>query len=627
MSHSPWIAGAERVLLNLLQNLPEGEIQPVVVFPVTDGPMKSLAKQKLPFPIFELPYGLTIPNHGDAHWLERLQQETAALTNLYRELELDAVVVNTVAIYPASAAAIRARVPLVVHCHGALLPRAFPGLSMEAWHRLDVLQFYMADLVLTPSRWVGDHLRTVCKVAESRLQVLVNGTELPPVGDSESDWAGPDLPEFAMLTTLEPHKGVPVFLEAAASFLARRPSGARFLVYGDGSPQYRRVLEGMIQRRSLRDCFVLRPKQEADPIYRRCCAAVVASEFEPFSMVAIEAMSYAKPVIATRCGGPEEILDEGRTGFLIPVGDSETLAGRMLTLAGDPALRREMGLAGRRRAESVYDIRAIARRYLDSILSVVEAGDAPETRERKRFLEALIGAGPSHSGLADAPSSRGPHLVGVTEPGRPPEAERGRLQQEAAAARRLAAHWVADQAVVSELYAQASASPRSRLSGFRSLLDRGDTLWDSVSPAFSELKSYTGRHFRRPRTRLVLGADLAAIPFREYVVPFKVNRLDAVSLAIRPLQWSEQGSVGIEFVSSLEQVVAQVLAPVAAVRHDVPTRFAIVPPLTDPGVPWRLRVFAKDVAAPVAVWELIQYVGLSSVKEYLPFVLFEEHGT
>jgi len=627
VSHSPWIAGAERVLLSLLQNLPKGEVQPIVIFPLAEGPVKAMAKQALPFPVFELPYGFTIPVHEDSHWLDRLQRETAAFTSLYRELELDAVVVNTTVVYPASVAAVRVRVPLLVHCHGPLLPRAFPNLDMAAWHSLDVLQSYMADMVLTPSQWVYDYFRTVCNVPESRLRVLFNGTELPPIDGSDTESAEPDAPEFVMLCTLEPHKGVPIFLEAAASFLAKRPSGARFLVYGDGSPHYRQILEEMIQRRNMQGHFILRPKQEVDSIYRHCCAAVVTSEFEPFSMVVIEAMSYAKPVIATRCGGPEEIIEDGRTGFLIPVGDSEALADRMLTLAGSPALRRQMGLAGRRRAESVYGIQVMARKYLDSVLSLVDAGNALESLERKRFLEALIGAEGVYPAPGEARSSQEQAAKAHAHAETTAHDDSGRLQQKVDAAPRFVGDWAADKAIVSELYAQVSAAQTSRLSSFRSILDRKDMLWDSVSPAFAELKSYTERHFRpSARTRLVLGADLAAIPFREYVVPFNPKRLAAVSLAIRPLQWSEQGNIGIEIVSSQQRVLARAVVRIATVRYDVPTRFEIGSTIEDLGAPWRLRVFAKDVTAPVAIWELIRYSGFSSVKEHLPFALFHEHG-
>ncbi len=395
VAHSPWIAGAERVLLNLLQNLPLGEIRPVTIFPSTNGPIKSVTKQTLPFPMFELPYGFTIPTYEDAQLLNRIQQETLAFTNLFRELELDAVVVNTTVLYSASAATVRARIPLVLHCHGVLLPRAFHGLNLSAWRALEVLQCCMADTVLAPSRWIGDHLKDVCKVSESRLRILSNGTNLPVIDGEDLETGNRDRPEFVMLCTLEPFKGVNVFIEAAASFLAARPSGARFTVYGEGSPQNRQELDSAIRQYNLQDHFFLRPKQEVHSIYRQCCGVVVAAEFESFSMVVIEAMSYAKPVIATCCGGPEEIVEDGKTGFLIPIGDPQALAERMLKLAESPDLRRELGLAGRRKAESLYDIKLIARQYLDLILSVVDGGCSSVDAERKQFLEALLSASPN----------------------------------------------------------------------------------------------------------------------------------------------------------------------------------------------------------------------------------------
>jgi hypothetical protein len=239
----------------------------------------------------------------------------------------------------------------------------------------------------------------------------------------------------------------------------------------------------------------------------------------------------------------------------------------------------------------------------------------------------LIGAQPAY--LAPGEPQFGPEqaatahahaeTAGHDDSGRPP--------QEAGAVPRFAGHWAADQVIVGELYAQVLAVQTSRLSSFRTIFDRKDRLWDSLSPAFDELKSYTERHFRlTARTHLFLGADLASIPFREYVVPFAPKRLAAVSLAIRPLQRSERGSIGIEIVSSQQRVLARAVVRVAAVCQDVPTRFQIGPPIEDLDSPWRLRVFAKDVCAPVAIWELIRYSGLSSVKEYLPFALFQEYG-
>jgi glycosyltransferase involved in cell wall biosynthesis len=66
----------------------------------------------------------------------------------------------------------------------------------------------------------------------------------------------------------------------------------------------------------------------------RCHAFVLSSEFETFGMVVIEALSQGKPVIATRCGGPEDIL-HARNGILVRKNDEQALAGALVRMRAD----------------------------------------------------------------------------------------------------------------------------------------------------------------------------------------------------------------------------------------------------------------------------------------------------
>jgi hypothetical protein len=115
----------------------------------------------------------------------------------------------------------------------------------------------------------------------------------------------------------------------------------------------------------------------------------VASEIESFSLVAIEAMSHAKPVIATRCGGPEDIVEDGKTGYLIPTGDSDMLAEKISFLLDSPALAMQLGRAGRVQAQSYYDIDKIARDYLGFIRELFEVSSGHEVFRRKRQLISM----------------------------------------------------------------------------------------------------------------------------------------------------------------------------------------------------------------------------------------------
>ncbi len=83
------------------------------------------------------------------------------------------------------------------------------------------------------------------------------------------------------------------------------------------------------------------------PEYAQAYAALNFSESESFSNTCFDASAAGLPVIATRCGGPEEIIDDGHTGFLVPVGDVAAMADRMAWLLDHPEQAQTMGEAGR----------------------------------------------------------------------------------------------------------------------------------------------------------------------------------------------------------------------------------------------------------------------------------------
>lgn len=72
------------------------------------------------------------------------------------------------------------------------------------------------------------------------------------------------------------------------------------------------------------------------------------SDSESFSRTCLEACAYGRPIIATRCGGPEEIIDDGVSGVLVNVDDVPAMGAALLRLSQDHSLRASMGEAGRR---------------------------------------------------------------------------------------------------------------------------------------------------------------------------------------------------------------------------------------------------------------------------------------
>lgn len=88
------------------------------------------------------------------------------------------------------------------------------------------------------------------------------------------------------------------------------------------------------------------------------------SEGESFSMTCLEASFYKRPVVATRCGGPEEIIVDGKTGFLVPVHDIHAMCARMLLLADNSGKRTEMGAAGRDYVTTHFSVEGFKEAFL-----------------------------------------------------------------------------------------------------------------------------------------------------------------------------------------------------------------------------------------------------------------------
>jgi glycosyltransferase involved in cell wall biosynthesis len=93
----------------------------------------------------------------------------------------------------------------------------------------------------------------------------------------------------------------------------------------------------------------------------------LSSKTEGFSIACIEAMACGVPVVSTRCGGPEQILDE-QCGILVPVGNPGELAEAIHRLTLDPTLRQSLAAAGLKRARAEFSLDRMLSRY-EALLS------------------------------------------------------------------------------------------------------------------------------------------------------------------------------------------------------------------------------------------------------------------
>jgi len=164
-------------------------------------------------------------------------------------------------------------------------------------------------------------------------------------------------------------KGADTFVDAAGLVLEKRPE-TRFIVVGDG-PELPR-LRGKIARdaRTAAAVELAGFRVDARDLMARCDIFVNSSiEPEPLGHSALEAAAFGIPLVASRCGGLTEIVVDGEDGSLFTPGNAAELAGRLLALIDDAALRASLGAGARRRAESRFSltrhVRAIETIYAE----------------------------------------------------------------------------------------------------------------------------------------------------------------------------------------------------------------------------------------------------------------------
>uniref|UniRef100_Q01R66 Methyltransferase type 11 n=1 Tax=Solibacter usitatus (strain Ellin6076) TaxID=234267 RepID=Q01R66_SOLUE len=204
--------------------------------------------------------------------------------------------------------------------------------------------------------------------------------------------------------------------------------------------------------------------------------------------------------------------------------------------------------------------------------------------------------------------------------------ETASARSEAAVAAREAERWKALWSAAKKSLSALTVEPRiseftqvARVGGF--IIGR-DRQIQGLPDGFGPLREYCDRHFSAARACIVLGGNLAEVPYREYVIPFSLDRLSAVSFAIRPMIPESSGVLGIEIVSSRSEILAHLRRELTTIPLEGVTEFRLPIPLTGLEKNWCLRVFARDVATPVSVYELVRAALIRGTTQSFPLVSF-----
>ena len=160
-------------------------------------------------------------------------------------------------------------------------------------------------------------------------------------------------------SNLRPLKRIDVLLESAARIRPRDSFKLVILAGADFTP-----FAGEVERLGLSGRVVVREQvSDIEDYLQAADIGLFTSDVESFCLSILEAMCFSCPSVATAVGGIPEVVESGRSGLLIPHGDTDGLARAVETLIRDPALRSSMGVAARLRARELFSADAIVSRY------------------------------------------------------------------------------------------------------------------------------------------------------------------------------------------------------------------------------------------------------------------------
>lgn len=203
--------------------------------------------------------------------------------------------------------------------------------------------------------------------------VIVHGVDLErfqPAENRAAAWDKASLPGtygIGAFGRIRPQKGTDLFAEAMIRLLPKYP-GFTAVVIGLATPDNRSFAEEIkkkIAAAGLTGRFVFLGELAADEVpdwFSRLLIHVAPQRWEGFGLTPLESMAAGTAVVATRAGVFEALIDDGKTGLIVDIGDLDGLMAALERLMADPALAEQMGRAGRKRAQTEFSIAGEAER-------------------------------------------------------------------------------------------------------------------------------------------------------------------------------------------------------------------------------------------------------------------------
>ncbi len=375
ISHLGGSGGSEKCLLDLVNLMDKNKFNIYVNVPYKGDLSAELQKEKISY--FISTTEQWIPSESKwgidhlINFFKTLKPRIWAIDTKIQKLNIDLVYSNSTTCIDGALAAYHINVPHIWHLHENIKGNH----SIKSYLPVKLTYFVMSVFCKNFIA-VSSTVSSFISKKKSFINIIPNGVNINNfIGHSPKKSLrkelnlSQDTKIIAQIGSLIPVKGISTFIRSAEDFLSRQLKHKPvFLLIGSGHKEFTQSLIETINYSPYKQFFyLLGQRDDISQILPEIDILIVASESEGFSRVIIEAMSAAKPIVSTRCGGPEDIIIDGETGFLVPLYDSHAISEKLLYLLDHPDFAITMGEKGYARVKQLYSM----ENYVSSIEKVI----------------------------------------------------------------------------------------------------------------------------------------------------------------------------------------------------------------------------------------------------------------
>ncbi len=394
VSHGSGLGGAERVLLELLEGLDRGVVDPTVVVPEDDALAHAARQLGVPVIVCAAPWWLPFDTEDVPGYLFRRYWEDAPrfvqpLADHIASRHIDVVYSSSSPILHAALAAHVTRRPHLQHMQDLLgwphlgFHMPFDSAGAAYW-----LLGRLSSLVVCVGRTIREDIGGAIPADKCRIVPL--GWRPPaslPAAMPLPETA-PDVIRVGIVGVVDRRKGADVIADIAQRVCIDVPN-VHFYWAGAGD-------EALRARLSAEAVIVGEPHLHFLGYTARVADFMHSMDFllhparnETFPRALLEGAAAARAIVATRCGGGQEIIQDGVTGLLAPVDDVEAIASAVVQLARDPDRCRRMGAMAQAWA-SRFDMASYQAGMQQALVEAHRKGPAIPGAVASRVVSGLI---------------------------------------------------------------------------------------------------------------------------------------------------------------------------------------------------------------------------------------------